>query len=206
MATVAHYCGPAFQKAALPPEPVCQLAVEQYEEMIRSGIIMEDDPVELLNGWLVPKMTQNPPHALASELVRDVLYENVPEGWCVFAQKPLRMANSMPEPDAMVVRGNLRQYRDRLPRAEEIGLVVEVSDASLTRDQSLKKAIYAQAGIPVYWLVNLIDGRLEEYTDPTGSDETADYRNRHDYSPADEISLLLDGRSVAGIRVRELLP
>ena len=67
MATVAHYCGSAFQKAAMPPEPVCQLALEQYEEMIRSGIIMEDDPVELLNGWLVPKMTQNPPYALASD-------------------------------------------------------------------------------------------------------------------------------------------
>ena len=123
-----------------------------------------------------------------------------------FLPEAARVGTSMPEPDAMVVRGNLTQYRNRRMRAEEIGLVVEVSDASLPRDQVFKKTIYAQAGIPVYWLVNLIDGRLEEYTDPAGSDETADYRQRRDYSPSDEIPLVLDGRPVASIAVRELLP
>ena len=112
----------------------------------------------------------------------------------------------MPEPDAMVVRGQSTEYRNRRIRAEDVGLVVEVSDASLPRDQVFKKAIYAQAGIPVYWLINLVDGRLEEYTDPAGSDETADYRQRRDYSPNDEIPLVLDGRHVANIPVRELLP
>ena len=112
----------------------------------------------------------------------------------------------MPEPDVMVVRGDLRQYRDQLPRAEDVGLVVEVADASLSRDQVFKKAIYAQAGIPVYWLVNLLEQRVEEYTAPTGSAENADYGQRRDYSLADEIPLLLDGRQFATIPVRDLLP
>ena len=75
----------------------------------------------------------------------------------------------MPEPDVMVVRGDLRQYRERLPRAEDVGLIVEVADATLYRDQEFKTTIYAQAGIPVYWLVNLIDNRIEVYSEPAGS-------------------------------------
>ena len=87
-----------------------------------------------------------------------------------------------------------------------MGLVVEVSDASLARNQTFKKIIYAQAGIPCYWLVNLIEQRVEQYTDPTGLGENADYGQRRDYSPADEIPLLLDGHSFAMIPVRDLLP
>ena len=186
--------------------PVCRLSVEQYEEMIRTGIIMEDDPVELLDGWLVPKMTKNPPHILASELVREALSQMLPTGWCVFSQQPVRLATSMPEPDVMVGRGELRQYRDRLPRADDAGLVVEVSDASVYRDQVFKKGIYAEAGIPVYWLVNLLDGRIEVYESPVGAGDKADYARRRDFSPTDEIPVVLDGRQQATILVRDLLP
>lgn len=205
MPSVADTSGTMSPRVAFPPEPVCRLGVEQYAEMIRAGIITEDDPVELLDGWLVPKMTQNPPHVLVSEQVRDVLYEAVPEGWCVYAQKPLRTATSMPEPDVMVVRGSRQQYRERLPQAEDVGLIVEVSDASLTRDRVFKKAIYAQAGIPVYWLVNLIEQRVEVYSDPTvGSVETADYSQRRDHLIDGEIPLVLDGCSVGTIPVQSL--
>ena len=209
MATVADdvsISADNFQRAAIPPMPICRLGVGMYEEMIRTGIIMEDDPVELLDGWLVPKMTNNAPHVFVSGLVRKAIERILPEQWCIFSQDPIRLAASMPEPDVMVVRGDLQRYRQRLPRAEDAGLIVEVAEASLERDQTFKKAIYAQAGIPVYWLVNLIDGRIEEYTDPTGSAENADYRQRQDYAVGDEIPLTLDGCRVAGIAVRELLP
>jgi Uma2 family endonuclease len=206
VATVAEHCSTVLQKVAFPPEPVCRLGVEQYEGMIRSGIIMEDDPVELLDGWLVPKITKSPSHVLVSELVRDVLHGNVPKGWCVYSQNPLRLSASMPEPDVMVVRGDLRQYRDRLPRAEDIGLIVEVSDTSVVRDQSLKKAIYAQAGIPIYWLVNLLEQRVEVYAEPSESGETSDYRQRTDFSLDGQIPLVLDGTSIASLAVREFMP
>jgi Uma2 family endonuclease len=192
--------------AAFPPLPICRFTVEQYEAMVRAGIITEDDPIELLDGWIMPKMTKHPPHVLASELVRERLSRVLPDGWCIHSQEPLRLAASMPEPDVTVVRGDLRSYRDRLPQAADVALVVEVADASLSRDQVVKKAIYAQAGIPCYWLVNLIDGRIEEYADPSGAGENADYRQRHDYSADGEITVLLDGRQVARVPVRELLP
>ena len=206
MASIVDTSGAIFERAAFPPEPVCRLGVDMYEEMIRSGIITKDARIELLDGWLVPKMTKNPPHILSAELVRDALHESVPAGWCVFSEQPIRVGTSMPEPDATVVRGQRRQYADRRIQAEDVGLVVEVADASLSRDQVFKKAIYAQAGIPVYWLVNLLEQRVEEYTNPTGSAENADYGQRRDYALADEIPLVLDGRRLASIPVRDLLP
>jgi len=206
MASVTDPSETTFQHAAFPPMPVCRLGVDQYEEMIRAGIVTKDSRIELLDGWLVPKMTKNPPRVVASALMRNALSRAVPEGWCVCSEAPVQLPASMPEPDAMVVRGELRQYCRQRMRAEHIGLVVEVADASLQRDQVFKKSIYAQAGIPVYWLVNLSDGRIEVYTDPAGSQENADYRQRHDYSATDTIPLLLDGRRVAEIAVRELLP
>jgi len=206
MSTVADLSSGFSLGAAFPPLPVCRFTVEQYEAMIRAGIITEDDPIELLDGWITQKMTKTPPHFVASMLVNKVLARIVPQGWCVASEHPIRLATSMPEPYAMVVRGDARSYIERLPRAEDVALVVEVSDASLSRDQVIKKSIYAQAGIPCYWLVNLIDGRIEEYTDPDASGENPDYRQRRDYSADAEIALLLDGRRIANVPVRDLLP
>jgi Uma2 family endonuclease len=206
MSTVADLSTGFSLGAAFPPLPVCRFSVEAYEEMIRAGIITEDDPIELLDGWITEKMTKNPPHIVASELARDAIGRILPSGWFVVSQEPLRLTVSMPEPDVMVVRGDVRSYVERLPRAEDVALVVEIADTSLSRDQGLKKSIYAQAGIPCYWLVNLIDHRIEEYTDPVTSGENADYRQRRDYSGKDEIAFLLERRQVASVSVREMMP
>ncbi|MEN6451059.1 MAG: Uma2 family endonuclease [Thermoguttaceae bacterium] len=206
MAALVETSGIAFQQTAFPPMPVCRLSVEMYEEMIRSGIIMEDDAIELLDGWMVPKMTQNPPHILAAEMVRDALHDNVPAGWSVYSGKPIRVGISVPEPDAMVVRGQRQQFRDRRIQAQDVRLIVEVADTSLWRDKEFKKTIYAQAGIPVYWLVNLIDNRIEVYSGATGTDEKADYQQRHDYGPGDQIPLTLDGQQIATLSARDMLP
>jgi Uma2 family endonuclease len=206
MSTVADPSSGFYLGAGFPPLPACRLAVEQYEEMIRKGIITEDDPIELLDGWIIPKMTKHPPHVLASELVRERLSRILPDGWCLHSQEPLRLATSMPEPDVTVVRGDLRSYCDRLPQASDVALVVEVDDASLSRDQVVKKSIYAQSGIPCYWLVNLIDRRVEEYTEPTATAENADYRQRRDYAADAEIVLTLNGQRLAEISLRDLLP
>jgi Uma2 family endonuclease len=206
MATVGETSGIVFERAAVPPLPVCRLSVEQYAEMIRAGIIGEDDPIELLDGWLVPKMTKNPSHILALGLVGDALREAIKKAWSIYFQEPIWLPTSMPEPDVMVVRGGRRRYQERIPRAEDVGLIVEVSDTSLARDRVFKKSLYAQAGIPCYWVVNLVDRRIEEHAEPAGSGDSADYRVRHDYASDSEIPLVLDGQRVAMIPVREMLP
>ena len=59
------------QPLAVPTEPVWRLTVEQYHQMIRSGILDSDDAIELLEGWLIPKMPKNPPHRAATKLTRN---------------------------------------------------------------------------------------------------------------------------------------
>lgn len=69
--------------------------------------------------------------------------------------------------------GSSPDYEGRHPLAADVGLVIEVADTSLPRDQHDKGRIYANAGIPVYWVVNLVDHRIEIYSRPAGSDAAA---------------------------------
>jgi Uma2 family endonuclease len=196
----------AVRTPAVPSDPIWRLSVDQYHEMIRTGILTADDPVELLEGWLVTKMPKNPPHRVATRLIRKALEGVVPAGWYVDAQEPITTADSEPEPDAMVVRGDTRQYLDRHPGPRDLALVVEVADATLQRDRTSKKRLYAAAAIAVYWIVNLPERHFEVYTDPSGPAIQPDYRHRQDYGPEDAVPLVIDGREVGRLAVRELLP
>jgi Uma2 family endonuclease len=196
----------APREPAIPDVPIYRLSVEQYHAMARAGILTEDDPVELLEGWLVQKMTKYRPHVIATGLVRRALERLLPAGWYVAVQDPITTADSEPEPDVAVVRGEERDYPDRHPGPGDVPLVVEVADSSLTQDQGAKKRLYAGAGIAVYWIVNLIDGRIEVYADPTGPVPAPSYRQQHLYGPAETIPVVLDGAEIGSLPVRELLP
>ncbi len=206
MSVTAETVGLFIADAAVLPVPVGRLSVEKYHEMIRQGILTENDRMELLDGILVRKMTINPPHGLATELIREAFDRVLPEGWHVKSQRPVTLATSEPEPDGMVVRGKLRDYRDRHPSPSEVALVIEVADATLPSDRTFKKALYAQAAIAVYWIVNLIDRRIEVYLEPTGASERPTYASRQDYGPLDEIAVVIEGREVGRISAADLLP
>jgi Uma2 family endonuclease len=190
----------------IPDVPIYRLTVEQYHAMARAGILDEDAPVELLEGWLVQKMTKRPLHRLVTGLVREALERTVPDGYFVDAQEPITIAPSEPEPDAAVIRGTRLDYRDRHPDARDAPLVVEVADTSLRTDQGAKKRIYARAGIPVYWIVNLKARQIEVYTEPHTTPKTSAYRQRRDYKASDTVPVVLDGAEVGSLAVHELLP
>ena len=174
--------------------------------MIRAGVLTEDDPVELLEGWLVQKMPKNPSHRIAKRRTVQALGRGVPPGWFVEEQEPLTTLDSEPEPDVMVVRGASDDYHDRHPSPEDVALIVEVSDTTLSNALVPKKRIYARAAVPIYWLLNLPGRVLEVYSDPTGPSDNPDYRQRMNYGPDQEVSLLINGREVGRIRVSDLLP
>jgi Uma2 family endonuclease len=196
----------AVQPAAVPNDLVWRLSVDQYHEMLRAGILTDGDPVELLDGWLVAKMMQNPFHSTVVELIRKALDRRCPDGWHVRSEKPVTLADSEPEPDVMVVRGALLDYLDRHPVPNDVALIVEVADTSLDRDQTTKKRLYAAAGIPIYWIVNLLDRRVEVYTVPSGPAEQPDYRERRDLGLSEQVEFVLDGRAVVSLPVRDFLP
>ncbi|MGE0823141.1 MAG: Uma2 family endonuclease [Candidatus Binatia bacterium] len=190
----------------VPIELIWRLSVEQYHAMIQAGILTEDDPVELLEGWLVTKMPKNPRHSLVTQLAQAALARALPPGWHVRGQEPVTTEDSEPEPDIVVARGDLRQYRDRHPHPQDIALIIEVADSSLQRDRMLKQRLYAAAGIPAYWVVNLLELCIEAHAKPSGPGERPLYHQQRNYGPTEEIPVILDGVESARIAVRDLLP
>jgi Uma2 family endonuclease len=192
--------------AAVPQDFIWRLSVRQYHEMIDAGILTDDDQVELLEGWLVYKMAKNPPHRVTTRLVRAALEALIPEGWYVDSQGPITLADSEPEPDVAVVRGATRDYLARHPSPGDLALVVEVADATLERDRGMKKRLYAQAAIPVYWVINLAERQCEVYTQPSGPTDGPDYRVRQDYKLGGEVTVTVAGQEVGRLSVGEVLP
>src|SRR5438034_526801 len=137
-----------------PPFPVRRFSVAEYEELTRLGILTEYDTVELLEGWIVPKTPKYPPHDGTIDLLNVLLMRLLPLGWYPRVQNSVVTDDSVPEPDVVVVRGSPGDYRDRHPTGADIGLVIEVAESSVSRDRR-KAKIYARAGIPHYWIVNL---------------------------------------------------
>ena len=182
--------------------PVLRLSIAQYHGMRDAGILDEDAPIELLEGLLVPKMTKHPKHRLATRLVRSALERVVPGSHYVDSQEPITTDDSEPEPDVVVVAGSPRDYADRHPGPGDVGLVVEISDDSLERDRTLKLRLYARAGIPVYWIVNLRSRIVEVYEAPSG----AAYARRAEFAAASDVPVVVGGRELARIRVDSVLP
>ena len=178
-----------------------RFSVEQYHAMIEAGVVAEDHPVELLGGYLVTKMPKNPPHSASTFRVRRTLEVLVPDGWFVESQEPVTLADSEPEPDAFVARGD-GPYVERHLSPEDLALVVEVSAASLQRDRTLKKRLYAVGEIPFYWIVDLRHGLVEVFSYPADGE----YRSQHKYASDAEIPLVIDGLEVGRIPAGSILP
>ncbi len=181
-----------------------KFSVEQYQQMIANGTIAEDDPVELLEGWIVTKMSKNPPHRITTRVTRGQLERYISDAYYVNTQEAITAIDSVPEPDVMVIQGQPRDYPNGPPDAKFVMLVIEVSDSSLRRDRTLKQGIYAAAGIPIYWILNLNDRVLEVYTNPLANEKR--YAEQTIYTIHDLVPLLIDGKELAQLAVKNLLP
>jgi Uma2 family endonuclease len=163
---------------------------ETYDRILEEGILGPDDKIELLEGRLVVAEPKHSPHATAMLLVAEALRKVLTHGWHVRTELPLALGTfSEPEPDVSVVRGEILDYRHRHPT--HAALVVEVADSSLRLDRTIKKRIYAAAGIADYWIVDIRARMLEVYREPF---EVAhgehDYRAVISYSPGQSVSPL----------------
>jgi Uma2 family endonuclease len=181
--------------ASIEPESVRSLKRSEYDRMIELGMF-EDERVELLRGVLVKTSPQLAAHASTVARLNDLLMAALRGRFGLRIQSPMALSDdSEPEPDvAVVASGN---YDAEHPRSAV--LVVEVSDTTLRRDRG-KAALYALAGIPEYWIVNLGARTVEVYSSPDG-DRYADARTMR---PGDTLrpALLLD----VALAVSEILP
>lgn len=199
---------PAPAPATLPVDDLFRLSVDQYHEMIRLGILTEDDAVELLEGVLVKKMPTNPLHRAVAYRIRKWLENYAVDGWFVDTNVPITIAtqNSEPEPDIYLVRGCSEDYLARHPSPQDAALIVEVSQTTLYRDRGLKKQIYARAGVPLFWIVNLRSKEIEVYSSPTTTANPPDYAPPAIYGMQDQVPVILDGKQVGQLAVSQIIP
>ena len=197
------------QPAAIPglppwvPASLYRLTLEQYEAMVDAGILGKRDHVHLMDGYLVAKMTENDPHATADLLCGEALDRVIPPGWHIRPGKLIRIPGqtSKPQPDRSVARGAVRDYARRSPGPDRIAMVVEVSDATLADDRKLA-GLYGRAGIPIYWVINVVDGQVEVYSRPGPQGHEA----MEVLAPGHVLSVVIDGAEVGQIPVADLLP
>ena len=200
----------ATTRAASPP-PLLSLAgfkrftPAQYHALVHNGIIQEGEPVELLEGYLVEKGMRNPPHDGSVTRLTNRLPHRLPTGWVTRIQCAISLSDSEPEPDGAVVRGDDTSYDARLPTAPDFGIVIEVSDSTLAFDRRDKGRIYARAGIPVYWIVNVADRQVEVYMNPDTTANPPAYTTRTDYAPGNAVPITLDGAAAGTIAVSDLI-
>lgn len=185
---------------------IAKFSVARYQKMIETGILTGDDKVELLENYVVLKMPRNAPHDGTIDLLLAALPPLLTPGWLPRVQQTVVFTDSQPEPDFAIVRGTPRSFIMRHPLATDVALLIEVADSSLLRDQRDKTRIYARGGVPFYWIVNLVDRRIEVYSQPSGPAAVPDYGFSQLYLPGDDVPIVLDGQSVAIVHVDALLP
>jgi Uma2 family endonuclease len=168
-----------------------RFTVEAYHRMLESGILSEDDPVELLEGVIVEMSPQGAVHARIVSRLNRFLVLSVGESFEVRPQLPLTLdEQSEPEPDLAVVPVE-PGLSDEHPH--HALLVVEVASASLAHDRRVKARLYARASIPEYWLVDADRKCIEVYRDPDA--EHGHYRSWEVRSSSE----VLECRSLPGI-------
>lgn len=177
---------------------------EEYDRLVALGALGPDDRVQLIEGEIVEMAPQGPGHFTAVYLVEQALRRVFSESHMVRVQGPLALgALSEPEPDVAVVVGEPRAYREYHPATA--ALVVEISDETLAFDRTRKAAVYAAAGIPEYWIVNLQDRALEVHRDPVPADGgRPTYRTTLRLGPDEHVTPL--ARPDDSIAVADLLP
>ncbi len=177
--------------------------------MIAAGVFAGGLRAELIEGVIVHMTPIGPPHYCVQSLIASV-FRRIFEvnGAYVGQRHPITMADSEPEPDVVVIRGDLDDYRERHPSPSEVPLVVEVADSSLAFDRGPKAKLYAASGISEYWIVNLIDRQVEVYSDPQPAcgEEPAAYANKKVYSAADRVPVSLLGQPLGEVAAAEFLP
>ena len=180
--------------------------VAEFERLFDAGFFAPDARLELIDGEVWEKMSQNEPHARAVLLAQYKLLQVFAAGYLVRIQIPLILSDtSKPEPDVAVVPGSLRDTD--LLRPAVVELVVEISDSTLRADQTTKAALYARAEIAEYWIVNLVDRTLEVRRQPSPMEGELlghGYRSTQILLPGESIAPLGAPASVIG--VDELLP
>lgn len=149
------------------------------------------------------KIAKTLAHSVSARAVAEALSGLIPDGCFVTREYPIRIGDANePEPDATVVRGRPHDSARRPQDAARVALIVVAADSSLNLDRTEKLRAYAAAEVPVYWIVHLVDGRLEDYSQP----DPGAYRTVRILDSTETAAVVVDGHGWGDVPVADLLP
>lgn len=181
-----------------------RFSVDQFERMLETGAIPDGDDVELIRGRLY-RMVKKEPHNFAVGRAAELLRRILPDGFHVREEKSLRHdERTMPEPDVVVARGG-GEYRPLPPLTSEVPMIVEVCHHSRSADYRDKPRLYAEAGVPFHWIVDLHERKLTASSEPCQTSPPS-YARLAMFADGESAPVVLDGREIGRIAVRDLLP
>jgi Uma2 family endonuclease len=178
----------------------------EYERLIDLGVLQPGEPIELIGGELMVAEPQSAAHYTAIQKTANALEAAFGPGWDVRTQGPIGLNDdSEPEPDVAVVPGGPDDYTRAHPSRP--ALTVEVAESSLGLDRQHKGSLYARAGLPDYWVLNLVNRVLEVYREPA-SDAAAPFGWRYARREVFDASARVTPLAAPGssIPVAQLLP
>jgi Uma2 family endonuclease len=144
-----------------------KLNTDEYHLMAEVGIIRSDERVELIKGEIVEMSPVGDKHLSIVSRIHTLLTPALVGKYIVHVQSPVKIADhSEPEPDLMVVPHRDDFYAESGVRSEDVLLLIEVSDTTLQKDQHIKLPLYAEAGIPEVWIVDVSSGKIYQYLNP----------------------------------------
>lgn len=144
-----------------------RFTVGDYYHMGETGLIAADERTELLDGEVVFQMPINSRHAGCVNRLNRILGQALADRALIAVQNPVRLDPfSEPQPDLAVLSPRADSYADAHPTPPDVQLLVEVADSSLELDRRVKVPLYAAAGIPEVWVVDLVNAAVEAYREP----------------------------------------
>lgn len=141
--------------------------VEDFRKMTEIGILTEESGWEVIDGYLIDKMTIGSKHASVVRRLEKILERSIGDSIIVSGQNPVHIDDyNEPEPDVALLKPSEDFYAASHPMPEDVLLLIEVSDSTVEYDREIKKRLYAEAEIMEFWLVNLKNETVEVYTQP----------------------------------------
>ncbi len=143
---------------------------EEYHRLGAAGFFAPGERVELIRGEILPMSPKGTKHAVCCNNLLPALLQAIGDRAILRCQDPIALpGGSEPEPDVAIARRRDDRYLTGHPTPADLWLVIEVADTSLAYDRDVKTVLYAEAGIPHYWLFDLVENRLEAYSEPTAN-------------------------------------
>ena len=162
------------------------ITASEYHQMGEVGIIRPEERVELINGEIITMSPIGSKHAAVLKRLMSWLFKNFSDQYEISAQDPIRIDNrNEPEPDLALLAKHPTTYFEQLPKATDVALIIEVSDTTFLYDTTTKMELYANAGIPEYWVVDIENVRVFGFSEPT----EGTYQKSHTYQGQDSFEL-----------------